>query len=278
LTLRRSGTLPATLGAEHFKITDSAYGRTADIHACSDCGFLQCGSVGEVLHYYADMADDAYEVSRDARNRQARMLLRSIAPYGSRGRLLDVGAGSGIMVDAASTAGFEAEGIEPSAPLCARAAELGIRVHRGVLPSPAVAGLFDVITAVDVIEHVPDPVGLLRAVRESLSPAGIAVVVTPDVRSMAARLLGWRWWHYRIAHIGYFNRATLEQALRTAGLEPIATMRPAWYFPVSYLVERALTYLPRAVRFKPPRWLDKVVMPLNLFDSLLVVARKAGGS
>jgi SAM-dependent methyltransferase len=273
LYLYRSGNLPSNLSAAHFKITDSAYGCTADIYQCNDCGFLQCGALDDVLPFYADMSDESYETSRDARSTQARMLLRSISKYRSRGRLLDVGAGSGIMVDAALKLGFDAEGIEPSGPLSSQARERGIPVWHGLLPSPGVQGLFDVITIIDVIEHVSDPVGLMRTVREHLAPNGIAVVVTPDVGSVMARLLGRRWWHFRIAHIGYFNSRTLARALDTAGFEQMATMRPAWYFPVDYLVERALLYLPKAVRFRSPAFLERFTMPLNLFDSLLVVAK-----
>jgi 2-polyprenyl-3-methyl-5-hydroxy-6-metoxy-1,4-benzoquinol methylase len=274
LRLYRPGNLPPNLGAEHFRITDSAYGCTADIYQCEACGFRQCGSLTEVLPFYEDMSDDAYEHSRDARSLQARELLRHVAKYRSSGRLLDVGAGSGILVDAALKLGFEAEGIEPSGPLSGQAAERGLPVSHGILPSRSVRGLFDVITVVDVIEHVSDPIGLMRSVHEQLASDGIAVVVTPDVGSLMARVLGRRWWHYRIAHIGYFNRDTLAHALRLAGFEQVATMRPAWYFPVSYLIERALTYVPETLRFEPPAFLERITMPLNLFDSLLVVLKK----
>jgi len=274
LTLVKKGSLPARLTAEHFKITDSAYGSTADIFQCKECGFRQAGSLSEVLGFYAEMADEAYEQTRGARSMQAQMLLRTVANYCSHGRLLDVGAGSGILVSEALKKGFEAEGIEPSGPLSALAIARGLPVYEGVLPSRAIRGTFDVVTVVDVIEHVSDPVGLMRNVREMLAPEGIAIVVTPDVASVMACLMGWRWWHYRIAHIGYFDRYTLVRALRAAGIEPISIIRPSWYFPASYLLERGLTYLPKALRFTPPRSLEKLIVPLNLFDSLLVVAKR----
>src|SRR6185312_17166433 len=102
--------------------------------------------------------------------------------------------------------------IEPSLALQAQAQARGLPVHRGVLPSPNVTGLYDIVTAVDVIEHVPDPVGLMRVIAATMAPQGIAVFVTPDVGSFAARLLSWKWWHYRIAHIGYFDQRTLRRA------------------------------------------------------------------
>jgi 2-polyprenyl-3-methyl-5-hydroxy-6-metoxy-1,4-benzoquinol methylase len=274
LVLAKAGNLPPALSADHFKISDSDYGRTADLFRCKTCGFRQASDLPDVLRFYQDMADDAYEHGRDARSTQARMLVRTVARYCSRGRLLDVGAGSGILVAEAGKMGYEAEGIEPSGPLSALAAKHRLNVHHGVLPMAAVRGPFDVATVIDVIEHVPDPVNLLRSVRSVLAVGGYAAVVTPDVSSLMARVLGARWWHYRIAHIGYFDRHTLTLALRTAGFEPVSVLRPGWYFPAGYLIERIFRYLPRFVRFKIPRRLDDVVVPLNLRDSLLVIARR----
>ena len=65
------------------------------------------------------------------------------------------------------------------------------------------------MTLVDVIEHVADPLALLRGARDYVAPGGLVLLVTPDVDSVAARLFGKRWWHLRLAHVGYFNRRSL---------------------------------------------------------------------
>ena len=274
LVLEKRGNLPPDLSCENFRISDSAYGCTADLFLCKACGFRQASDLPDVLRFYQDMDDEAYEHSREARSIQARMLLETVARYRAQGRLLDVGAGSGILVAEAARMGFEAEGIEPSGPLCTQAKQYGLNLHHGILPSASARGPYDVATVIDVIEHVPDPIGLLRHVRSTLADGGLVVLVTPDVSSVMARVLGPRWWHYRIAHIGYFNRQTLNLALRGSGFEPIKVLRPSWYFPASYLIERTFRYLPRAFRFRPPARLDRWVVPLNLWDSLLVIARR----
>jgi hypothetical protein len=115
---------------------------------------------------------------------------------------------------------------------------------------------------------------LLRAARAALAPEGILAVVTPDVRSVAARLLGWRWWHFRVAHVGYFDRATLALAARRAGLAPLAVHRPGWFFPGDYLWDRAWRFLGLAGA-RAPAVLQRVTVPLNLRDSLLAVFRPA---
>ena len=118
---------------------------------------------------------------------------------------------------------------------------------------------------------------LLTSIAGQLSPAGIAIVVTPDVSSLAARFFGWKWWHFRVAHIGYFDRRTLEKALARAGLTPIRYRRPAWFFPADYLWVRLHRYLPKFLRFQTPEFLKNVVIPLNLRDSWLVVVHRVPG-
>ncbi len=60
----------------------------------------------------------------------------------------------------------------------------------------------DIITSIDVLEHVFDPVNLLRGINHFLSEDGLAIMVTPDRKTFFASLLRWRWWRYRIAYIG----------------------------------------------------------------------------
>ena len=167
--------------------------------------------------------------------------------------------------------GYDAQGVEPSRYLqeCAEAREIPVLL--GVLPHESVGGPFDIATLIDVIEHVSDPVGLLTEIRKLLAPNGVCIIVTPDVSSIAAKLLGRRWWHYRIAHIGFFCRTTLELAVANAGLRVIDTHRVGWHLPVGYVLARLETYLGliRWVRF--PTTLQKWVIPLNLQDSILAV-------
>lgn len=282
LELLKPSTLPTRVDAASFRITDAGYGAAAAIYGCRTCGFRQCADLTEVLSFYEDMSDSGYEATRDARALQAgrlvEVLIRHSKGTPGRRRLLDVGAGSGILLEAAAARGWQVEGVEPSRWLAQQATARGLRVHAGVLPHPDAAGPCDAVTVVDVIEHVPDPVGLMSEVRKVLHPDGVALVVTPDVQSVAARLMGWKWWHYRVAHIGYFDRHTLDRCMQAAGLECIGWARPSWYFTVAYLAERVMTYLPSALRFRPPAFLEGMVVPLNLFDSLLVIARPIPGA
>jgi 2-polyprenyl-3-methyl-5-hydroxy-6-metoxy-1,4-benzoquinol methylase len=274
MSLAKKGDIQGALTASSVMPSDAHYGCTADIYRCADCGFLECCDLGDLLSLYRDMDDFEFESTRAARAVRANRLLDQVEKYKPGGRLLDVGAGSGVMVESATNRGYDAIGIEPSGPMQARAAQSGLPVIHGVLPHPGAEGPFDVVSVIDVIEHVPDPVGLARSVADVMAHDGICVMVTPDVDSFAARLMGWSWWHYRIAHIGYFNKQTFTQTLKKAGLRPLLFRRPSWYFPAGYLFRRVVSYLPARLRPRVPKFLDRIVVPLNLFDSYLVLFQK----
>jgi len=276
LVLVKHSDLPAGLSAKEFRITNSAYGQTGDIFRCRECGFHQCSNMRAVLAYYEDMTDDSYESTRAERALQERALLLGIGDIKGGGRLLDVGAGSGILVEQALALGYDAVGVEPSKSLHQGAAALKLPVRLGILPHAEVCGPFDVVTCVDVIEHVPNPLDLLREIFTVMSDDGIAVIVTPDRKSLAAKLMGWRWWHYRIAHIGYFDQDTLARAISASGLTIIRIERPSWYFPADYIFDRLMRYFPKVLRLGAPRFLRKVVVPLNLRDSITVICRRTG--
>ena len=260
--------------SKDFAITNSNYGVTHAIYQCQNCNFLQCSENGDVLGYYEDLVDPEYESTRASRKLQEEKVLDLIEKYKTSGRLLDIGAGSGILVEAAKERNYEAVGIEPSKWLVEKAKERGLPIQLGIFPSPEVTGKFDIITLVDVIEHVDNPRQLVQDISEYLTDDGIFVMVTPDVNSFFAKTLGHKWWHYRVAHIGYFNKSTMEKLTQSAKLKTQKLLRPSWYFSLSYLIQRVYTYLPKFLRIPLPNFLSKIIIPLNLRDSWMGIYSK----
>jgi 2-polyprenyl-3-methyl-5-hydroxy-6-metoxy-1,4-benzoquinol methylase len=273
----KKGTVdPQALGSADFKITDSHYGSRWTFDSCRDCGFVFANPVpdGEAIAgFYSALADEEYSQEDEGRGRNFTLILerlgRLVPPSSS---LLDVGAASGIFLNLARGAGYRGTGIEPSAALAADARRLyGLELFRGTAEQFVAEEKFGVVTLLDVLEHVTDPNALLATLGSFLLPGGVLVIVTPDVSSLAARVMGGRWWHYRVAHINFFNRRSLERLLAAHDFEIVQVRRFAWHFSLHYLLTRLLPFL----KGKPlQKSLKKLHLKLQLFDSLEVYARK----
>lgn len=263
------------ISSSDFQITNKDYGETLSLFKCSECGFIQCDENIEVGVFYEDMKDETYEETRSSRKIQSKKILKLISSQISLEdkSLLDVGAGSGTLVEEAYLYKCKAVGIEPSKYLHSKAISHNLDVKLGVLPNDEISNDFDIITLVDVIEHVTDPSDLLMNINKVLKNNGYLVLVTPDVNSLFARILKFKWWHFRVAHVGYFNKDTLDKILIKNGFEIVKTKRPVWYFPISYLINRLLVYINPKISIRIPKIVDFII-PLNLYDSLLVVCKK----
>ena len=76
------------------------------------------------------------------------------------------------------------------------------------------------ITAIEVLEHVVDPVDALRQIARLLKPGGVLFLTTGNARPFRNRLSQWRYVIPEI-HVSFFEPQTLGLAMQTAGLDPV---------------------------------------------------------
>ncbi len=148
--------------------------------------------MADVLPFYQALEDKGYEETRTQRALQERSILKIIKKQKFGGRLLDVGAGSGILVEEALAFGYKSMGLEPSTWLYNQAKVRNLPVLEGIFPDPRIIDKQDVITIIDVIEHVPDPVSLLKSAAQQITEDGVIVVSTPDLGSFFARVFSYK--------------------------------------------------------------------------------------
>lgn len=176
---------------------------------------------GGYLERWGARDADAFARVRAMKQASHRELFCEIRRHREAGRLLDVGCAAGFLLEVAREEGYDPYGLEVD-PEGARLARerFGARVHCGPLDAAAFPGeRFDVVTLVDVLEHVRDPGALLDAVRARLAERGVFVAVLPNAASLVRRVLGARWPHYVAEHLFQWSPGNLERFLAARGLE-----------------------------------------------------------
>ena len=149
------------------------------------------------------------------------------------------------------------------------------------------AGSFDVITLMDVLEHVSDPADMIQRCRALLKPGGILVVNTPDAASAWARAFGRRWHAYcPPEHLSYFNPNNASDLLQRSGFRTLAVHKFGKRFTPAYVCSmlgrwqgiRLWNVLGRWVGRTP---LNRLALPVNIRDNFCIFgerlpARQAG--
>jgi 2-polyprenyl-3-methyl-5-hydroxy-6-metoxy-1,4-benzoquinol methylase len=135
-------------------------------------------------------------------------------------RVLDIGCGFGEALGYHRNRGCDAHGVEADANILRVAQRHGLNVRVGVFDSLVYEeASFDVVTLDQVIEHLGDPVSVLRGVARVLRPGGQLLVSTPNAQGWGARAFGRFWIHWHAPyHQQFFSRESMQQAAQLAGL------------------------------------------------------------
>ena len=212
---------------------------------CRECGFgfrETRFAAQQLADLYRHMDAGVYQAEVENRRRTGARHLRIVERFARPGRLLDVGCASGVFLSLAANAGWEATGVEPSEALSEQAAQaLAGRgaVYRAILEETSLPHQhYDAITLWDVLEHVPDPLDMLRRCAALLRPGGLLFLNVPDLDSLQARLLGRRWPLLLAEHLNYFNRPSLRRCAAKAGLELMHCDRRRAFFSAGYVCYR----------------------------------------
>ncbi|MDR3458566.1 MAG: class I SAM-dependent methyltransferase [Verrucomicrobiae bacterium] len=226
--------------------------RSFELRRCRSCGLVRLSPrpVAEAMallyqpqHYTAPR--------RDLVRRLEGLILRERVSYvrsHTRGhRILDVGCGTGSLLQALSMAGYDVHGLEPYQDALAGVPE-GLRSRIQCRPFEAAdypADNFDIITLWHVLEHLARPVETLQSIRKFLKADGTLLLEVPNFASREARWLGRHWYNLDAPyHFWHFTPETLEAVVQRAGFQVVArttsaVTRPVWL--LNYLLLGATT-------------------------------------
>ncbi len=183
---------------------------------------------------------------------QARLVARETG-WGTKQRLLDLGCGRGLRLLSLRALGYEVHGLDFQAEDVKYLREVhkieascGDAARADTYFTPA---SFDVVTAFNLLEHVPDVEGVIRAAYHVLRPGGWLVAAVPLADSVQAGLLGRRWATVTEVprHFSIPTRAGMEAVCRSAGftdvrLRPDATFNCAGLLALSLLPGASITH------------------------------------
>jgi 2-polyprenyl-3-methyl-5-hydroxy-6-metoxy-1,4-benzoquinol methylase len=145
---------------------------------------------------------------------------RGTIPWHGRGRLLDFGCGGGAFLRRMADRGWTVTGLDTS-PVAADNVQdqLGLNCLVGTLPHADLrCGSFDVVTMWHSLEHVHEPLAVLRDAYDLLVPGGKLIVACPNLDAWPARWFGPNWFGLDLPrHLTHFTPKTLAEMMLTAG-------------------------------------------------------------
>lgn len=138
------------------------------------------------------------------------------------GKLMEIGCGAGDNLVLMRTLGWVVEGVEIDPIACLKARQMhGLTVHEGTLESRNYPeNSFDAITMNHVIEHVFDPVAILKECFRIIKPGGKVVVITPNTDSWGHHEFQENWRGLEPPrHIHIFSPKSMKKCAEAAGFE-----------------------------------------------------------
>jgi SAM-dependent methyltransferase len=194
------------------------------ITQCAACGgiFLSPRPFADAMRKYYDefYAADENAVSKRQERRAQRHFGRLMRYSGKPGRILEIGAGDGYLLNEAKKGGWQVEGLELSQPRVQRAKEwFGIDLQCADLQqAQLIPGSFDAVVMFQLIEHVHDPRGLLTRVNSLLRPGGVMMLSTPNVLAYSRKRRDVDSWRIP-RHLFFFTPRTLVRTVERCGFD-----------------------------------------------------------
>lgn len=227
-----------------FTTADGCYRR--EVVRCSVCAhFVSLHEMGSPAFYEGGYVDATYgdaaglrraferivslpAEKSDNAGRVARVVEFTSTYFGAAGtprRVLDVGAGLCVFLHRMQAAGWDCTALDPDPRAAEHARSVGVTAVAADFRSATDLGVFDLVTFNKVLEHVPDPVAMLRQAAQWLAPAGLIYAELPDGEAAALDPDGFGREEFFIEHDHVFSPVSLATLTSLAGFRLLTMER-----------------------------------------------------
>jgi SAM-dependent methyltransferase len=263
-----------------FSARDRQFGLPGEFKVlkCRDCGLVYLNprpTKGEITKYYPDrygphqlILGTIIKHNRFIWQHYIQLFTRKSDPWSledlSKGKILDVGCGSGADLKKLRDKGWETYGVDISSIAVKHARKLGLDVFSGELNEAMFPnGYFDVIVMKYALEHMHNPLKVLNEAHRILRDDGLLVIGVPNINSMEAKIFKGYWYHLDVPrHLYHFSPHTLELLLKKSKF----SIRKIDYETLPSGINGSLNYLPKK---KITRILSPIAFgPLYAFSTI----------
>lgn len=227
-------------GVEHYgEVIDSKDG--FDVIECKTCGFKHVIPIPTPEELNKLYKEEFYSTEKPTYfksteedlewwNLTYRNYYKMFEKYVSEGnrRLLEIGSGPGYFLKCGKELGWNVLGFEPSEEAYRYSQKFGVKVINKFFDEKNIKeyGKFNVIYINTVIEHLPDPVSIIKIAKNILKSKGIICIISPNdfnpLQNILRNNLGYNpWWVAPPQHINYFNFESIKKLLERLGFEII---------------------------------------------------------
>ena len=254
---------------------------------CNECGLVSTvlptdfntHKIYDDSYFHGGQVDgySDYKSSEKILKAEFHSVVKKILPYfkdTKNKKLLEVGSAYGYFLDEAAKH-FECFGIEINQEGVDLSNKRGHKVFQGELTDDVLKkiGKVDVVVMLDVIEHLTDPFAIIKKLYDNMNPGGIILIVTGNHSSMLSKMMGQNW---RLMtppqHTFFFSSNTLKRLVKKAGFKIQSSTAPNKIIPLGLPFYQIGSRI--GVRIKRLEQINSVGIPVNLFDTVRIIAEK----